>query len=393
MSELRSAIDSLAAVDVRGVADDALEAELAELRTAINRLEAQFERRLAAFDVRGVAEQQGRLSTSGWLTQHLRLDPADATRRVRLARRLGAMPEAWAAFEAGDISLEHARVIGTTVDEMKDEKKPWAEQVLTDTASSVEPLGLDRLGRLMRYEMDPDTADERANKQHEGRRLSVATTFGGMVSINGVLEPLAGAMVQSALNAFMAPQPHDERTAPQRRADALTEICQRILRTDQPPTNGGHRPQLLVRSDYERLVARPGASAADAGWVGPISGRDVQRVACDAEVVRIVFRGGCEVLDVGRAQRTFPVAIRRALLAQWKTRFWFGCNQPAEWAEGHHIVPWESGGATSLANAALPCAYHHHVIHRDGWQLEKCHDGAIIARLGHKEMVCKPNAP
>ena len=253
---------------------------MSELRSAIDSL--------AAVDVRGVAEQQGRLSTSGWLTQHLRLDPADATRRVRLARRLDAMPEAWAAFEAGDISLEHARVIGTTVDEMKDEKKPWAEQVLTDTASSVEPLGLDRLGRLMRYEMDPDTADERANKQHEGRRLSVATTFGGMVSINGVLEPLAGAMVQSALNAFMAPQPHDERTAPQRRADALTEICQRILRTDQPPTNGGHRPQLLVRSDYERLVARPGASAADAGWVGPISGRDVQRVACDAEVVRIV---------------------------------------------------------------------------------------------------------
>jgi hypothetical protein len=105
------------------------------------------------------------------------------------------------------------------------------------------------------------------------------------------------------------------------------------------------------------------------------------------------MRGKSEVLDVGRGTRTFPASIRRALLAQWSTCFWPGCNQPAEWAEGHHIVAWELGGATSLANGALPCGYHHQVIHRDGWRLEKFPDGTIIARLGTKKLVCKPNAP
>jgi hypothetical protein len=392
MSELRSAIDGLAAVDVRELPDAVLSDELVELRTAVNRLEAQFERRLGAFDGRGVAEQQARLSTASWLTEQCRLDPGDATRRVRLARRLGNMPLAAAAFEAGAIALEHARVIGTAVADVKDELKGWTEEVLTNAAPAVEPLVLDRIARELRYQADPESADEKAKRQHASRRLSVATTFGGMVSVNGILEPVAGAVVQSALNAFMGPQANDERTMPQKRADALVEICQRMLRTDQPPTNGGHRPQLLVRL-YDRLIGATGARPADVSWVGPVTGEDARRIACDAEVIRIITNGKSEILDVGRAQRTFPVAIRRALLAQWRTCFWGGCNCPAEWAEGHHIDPWEDGGETSLANAVLACAYHHHVIHRYGWKLEKLEDGTIIARLGPKEMICKPNAP
>jgi hypothetical protein len=58
VSELRSAIDGLAAVDVPMLPDGALESDLTELRMAINRLEAQFERRLAVFDARGIAERQ-----------------------------------------------------------------------------------------------------------------------------------------------------------------------------------------------------------------------------------------------------------------------------------------------------------------------------------------------
>src|SRR4051812_36242033 len=155
-------------------------------------------------------------------------------------------------------------------------------------AGSVEPLALDRVGRQLRYEIDPDSADEKAKKQHDGRRLSVATTFGGMVSINGMLEPVAGAVVQSALNAFMRPAgPDDERTAPQRRADALEELCQRVQRTDHPPTNGGHRPQVLVRVNYERLIGEAGAPPADASWAGPITAADTNRLTCDAEIIRI----------------------------------------------------------------------------------------------------------
>jgi hypothetical protein len=393
MSELCSAIDGMAAVDVAGLPDAALEDELAGLRLAVNRLEAQFERRLAVFDARGIAEQQGRISSASWVTGRFRLDPAEASWRVRLSRRLDDMPTARAAFEAGEIGLEHARVVGTAVAEMKPEKKSWAEQVLTTAAASVEPIALDRLSRQLRYELDPDTADERAKKQHDGRRLSCASTFGGMVSINGLLEPVAGSMVQNAFNAFMRPQPNDERTAPQRRADALEEICQRVLRTDQAPASGGARPQMLVRVGFDRLDKQPGAHPADVSMYGPIGDIDLRRLACDSELTRIIFGPNGEPLDVGRSQRSFPIAIRRALLAQWTTCFWPGCTAPAQWSEGHHLDHWLDGGETSVENAALPCAYHHHVIHRDGWELEKLPDGTIIARHGPKTMICKPNAP
>src|SRR3954462_9094386 len=127
MSELRSAIDGLAAVDVAGLPDVAGEDDLRELRSAINRLEAQFQRRLAVFDTRGVAEAQGRLSTASWLTQQLHVDPPDGTPRGKRGRRLADTPVALAAFEAGEIALDHARVIATTVAEMKPENKAWAE--------------------------------------------------------------------------------------------------------------------------------------------------------------------------------------------------------------------------------------------------------------------------
>ena len=370
MSGLALAVDGLAAVEVAELSDAALSAGLVELRRLINRLEGQFQRRLEVFRTRGVAEQSGSLSTASWVTQHCHLDPTDATARTRLAQRLAGMPLVEAQLEAGEISVGHARVIGTAVADVPDERKAWAEKVLSDAAPHLEPLALDRLAQRLRYELDPEGADERAKRQHNSRRLSVATTFGGMVSVNGILDPLAGATVQSALNAFMAPVAGDERTMPQKRADALTEICRRILTTSQAPKTGGRRPQIMVRTDLTSLSGQPGATAAEL-WVGPITGETARQIACDAEVIRIITAGASEILDVGRATRTFPPAIRRALLAQWATCFWPGCSAPAEWSEGHHIIHWLFGGETSATNAALPCTHHHHVIHRDDWQLEK----------------------
>ena len=397
MSELRSVVAEFAAVDVRELPDAAVTDELQAIRRVINMLEAQFERRLDVFDRRAVAEQDCGLGTASWLTRFCKLDPADARARVTLARRLSELPAVQALFEQGDIALGHARVIGTAVADVPAEQKEWAEQVLTGAAPHVEPLALDVLSRRLRYEVDPESADERAKRQYEGRRLSVASTFGGMVSVNGILDPVAGATVQTALNAFMAPIAGDDRTMPQKRADALVEICQRMLRTSQPPTNGGSRPQLLMRATVNETadgigglsIAQPG----DLSGVGPLARTDLARLSCDAQLIRVLFNGRSELLDLGRATRTFPPAIRKALLAQWKTCFWEGCNSPAEWSEGHHIVHWSQGGETSEANGCLPCTRHHHVIHDQDWQLEKLPDGTIVARRGAREMVCKPNAP
>ena len=36
----------------------------------------------------------------------------------------------------------------------------------------------------------------------------------------------------------------------------------------------------------------------------------------------------------------------------------------------HHVVPWERGGATSLANTAMVCRACHRLIHHAGWDVK-----------------------
>jgi len=40
-----------------------------------------------------------------------------------------------------------------------------------------------------------------------------------------------------------------------------------------------------------------------------------------------------------------------------------GCTMPAQWCDAHHLTHWLDGGPTDLANAALLCGYHHHLVH------------------------------
>jgi uncharacterized protein DUF222 len=60
-------------------------------------------------------------------------------------------------------------------------------------------------------------------------------------------------------------------------------------------------------------------------------------LACDAAVVPIVMNGAGQPLDVGRAKRTIPDGLRRAVAA--RDRGCARCGRPPSWCEIHHIIP------------------------------------------------------
>jgi 5-methylcytosine-specific restriction endonuclease McrA len=45
------------------------------------------------------------------------------------------------------------------------------------------------------------------------------------------------------------------------------------------------------------------------------------------------------------------------------------CSVPFEDCQIHHVVPWEQGGLTNLANLAPLCTNDHHLVHEGGWTL------------------------
>jgi HNH endonuclease len=105
-------------------------------------------------------------------------------------------------------------------------------------------------------------------------------------------------------------------------------------------------------------------------WVGPVPPAVAQRIACDADIWRVVLDPASGMpLDVGRAYRLVPYWIRRALYARDRGCRWPGCTTPAQWTDAHHIHPWAESGETKVEDCVLLCRYHHGLVHEGGWHI------------------------
>jgi Domain of unknown function (DUF222)/HNH endonuclease len=149
----------------------------------------------------------------------------------------------------------------------------------------------------------------------------------------------------------------DTRGAPQRQAEALADVCAYALNHGDVPECGGRKPHLNVLIRLADLENRACGAMLDFG--GKLSPHSLRMLACDAAVVPIVMNGAGQPLDVGRATRTVPDGLRRAVTARDRGCAHPGCDRPVSWCEIHHVVPWEDGGPTSLDNLVMLCKAHH----------------------------------
>ncbi len=94
----------------------------------------------------------------------------------------------------------------------------------------------------------------------------------------------------------------------------------------------------------------------------------VRRLACQADLLPVVLNSRDQALDAGRSQRLATPAQRAALRAMHRSCIGPTCTVPFEDCEIHHIIPWELGGRTDLANLAPLCS-HHHLVHEGQWTL------------------------
>ncbi|EID17604.1 hypothetical protein MXEN_00942 [Mycobacterium xenopi RIVM700367] len=75
------------------------------------------------------------------------------------------------------------------------------------------------------------------------------------------------------------------------------------------------------------------------------------------------FQRHGQPLGAGRATRVVGRRLRRALEHRHPTCAVPGCGA-TRGLHAHHIVHWEDGGTTELANLVLVCPYHHRLHHR-----------------------------
>ncbi len=139
---------------------------------------------------------------------------------------------------------------------------------------------------------------------------------------------------------------------------------------------GGERvPALILLCDLETMRSGVHANTVCETEDGtPLPVDVVRRMACEAEIIPVVLNGRGEALAVGRAQRLATQPQCMALRAMHRTCIGPNCTVPFQDCQRHHVLPWEKGGFTDLANMGPLCSEHHHMVHEGGWKLTMTSD-------------------
>ena len=399
---VNDAVDALVGESIDGVSTHALGADLVGMRRAIDRLEAEFIRRLHRFDSGHGASADGGVSTVSWLRSHCGMTVKAAAYRVHLTRTLGQLPAALDSARAGRASFGNVAMIAHLAEDVGVEQVAPLESILVGAAETLDPGAMRIVVQATRLRLDPDGVLADDNRAHERRWFECDQTYGGVYVLRGELDAESGALVKTAIDALSHGLSKGERrTGSQRRADALVELAAAQLRCGEHRDVHGQRPHLTLTVSAAALRSGADADAqpAELSGVGPIHPETARRIACDAArtVVTVapvanasvsaagVDRGqdGGRVgtralpLSVGRATRTIPAHIRTALHLRDQGCRFPGCDHPPAWTDGHHIIHWADGGPTELENLVSLCRSHHRAVHEQGWRI-RITDGVAV---------------
>jgi hypothetical protein len=249
-------LDELRLEDVASVDDEGLAADLDELERASRVLEAERSRRLVEFERRGAFATDGCLSVTAWLAQRHRRSHAGAAAHVRHARTLERMPGTRDALAAGEISTDAVRVLASAR-EACPEAFAKTEDALVEAARTMGVGELRDVIASWRIAADREGALQDEDRRFERRSLFVSPTWGGMVRVDGDLDPETGQTLIAALRAVTDAEARtgrgpDLRSPAQRRADALGEVCRQWLASTARPSVAGELPTWWSRSTSTR---------------------------------------------------------------------------------------------------------------------------------------------
>jgi hypothetical protein len=124
------------------------------------------------------------------------------------------------------------------------------------------------------------------------------------------------------------------------------------------------RPVVSILIDEKTLLEGPHADTIceyDDGSRLPVD--TAREIACTASLTPILRDKWGVVLDLGREFRYATPTQRRAMEAMYSTCFHDACETPITQCHEHHMIYWEHGGRTDMANLLPVCQTHHRWIH------------------------------
>src|SRR3989440_12062985 len=179
-----------------------------------------------------------------WRRVSGRLSGAAAAERVDTARQLKELPKTEEALARGEIGYQHAVAMAKTAEHVGAAEVRKAETILLKAAETMDPGQFVAVTKKFEHQVDAESALSEANRAHQRRYVQIGDAINGLVRIEGQVTPDAGAIIRTAIEPYAKPSKRDERTAGQRLADALLEVCRRggVARGsgDGQASRGGH---------------------------------------------------------------------------------------------------------------------------------------------------------
>ncbi len=242
-----------------GIDDTPLAASIERLQRLEASVAGEKLRRVAEMAARGSSRATGDRSPADLLCR-LGLTRGEAASQVAAAAALRQLPSTRAALERGDIGLGHATAAARTLGQLADAGGPVAGETVDrldrlvagtagDSAGRGDPADgagdagttdggvvarggrrVDRreLGRRLdgfAHTVNDDVLADRALRAKRLRRFSLTPNVDGAWTAAGQLEPVAGATLHGLLGRLARRHgPDDDRSQPQRMADALATV-------------------------------------------------------------------------------------------------------------------------------------------------------------------------
>ncbi|HYF47335.1 MAG TPA: DUF222 domain-containing protein [Acidimicrobiales bacterium] len=338
-----------------------LDAEQAELVLEFERLRAD-----------GVASFR---DAEAFLRNATGMARSTAHTRVRAFRQLLVLPTMRHALHAGTVTFDHVRALADHADSpnrdaVVDEEAQltaWAAELPADAfrerlASWIRDLDEQRLAGLTEHERQVTRRRVVRSRTKDGlRRTVLELDDESDAVVYGALRDIVKEMRRNDRAAKLPPD--QRRTTGQYFADAARDLAHRSRAADII-TKHRARPTILAITEMSVLwdqLRVNGVCELDDGT--QLTGAQLRRLACEADIIPIVLSGDGVPFDAGRTFRLATYRQRLLLRTVHPTCAVEGCDVPFDDCEIHHLHPWERGGRTDLDNLVPLCGYHHTWVH------------------------------
>ncbi len=122
------------------------------------------------------------------------------------------MPHTTAALTEGALSPEHVDVLAGANSDRRSVVFAAHEETLVEQAKLLRFGDCCQMVEYWKQHADAAGCEDEAQRRHEARHATAATTFDEMVDLRAVLDPLGGKIVVAELNRLMEQQRrHDKR--------------------------------------------------------------------------------------------------------------------------------------------------------------------------------------